>query len=173
MECRVINKEEFRDLTLEGLIKTINELPKTSLQDLRYSDLYQPIDRCHGIYIIKSPQDKYYFGKATKRCVADRIGAHFDSREGSYLNSFLKTVACSGCSKSLHQIYEAAVSWEFSVLFVEGNEGDTELAKLIELAERMLIIHYRKQQKCFNGCRRKEQYIGGTLSDIFVKYFNK
>lgn len=158
MKCSsIISKENFGNLTYEMLVKTINEIPKTTIRELRYSDLYQPRNSCHGIYIIKSPENKYYFGKATGRCIADRIGGHIDSRNDSFMNSFLKTVAGENFSdEDLHQTFIKTLDWELSVLFVEG-QGEYK-DKLIGLAEQLLIYHFKINNQCFNGCNRKNAF---------------
>jgi hypothetical protein len=56
--------------------------------------------------------------------VADRIGGHFDSRTGSFLNSLLGKLACEETDNSLHNAYIQILDWEFSVLFVEGKESE-------------------------------------------------
>lgn len=150
--CSIISKEDFGNLTYEKLVKKINEIPTTTIRELRYSDLYQPRNSCHGIYIIKSPDNKYYFGKATGRCVADRIGAHFDSRKGSYMNSLLKKVASDDSDYALQQSYNTIIDWQFGVLFIDGNESE-QLRKLIGLAERILIHHHNAIGQSFNSCK--------------------
>lgn len=158
MKCgRIIRKIDFGDLTYEMLVEQLHKIPKITLKELRYSDLYQPRNSCHGIYIIKSPDCKYYFGKATGRCIADRIGAHFDSRIDSFLNALLVKQAEEKTDEALHRAYESMLDWEFSVLFVEGEE-DEELSTLISLAERMLIYYHNKNHQSLNSCKRKNDY---------------
>lgn len=158
MKCfELISKDDFGNLTYDTLVEKIYEIPTTTIRELRYSDLYQRRNSCHGIYIIKSPENKYYFGKAIGRCMADRIGGHFDSRTGSFLNSLLGKLACDNTDDSLHNAYIQILDWEFSALFVEGEENE-ELKKLIGFAEQMLIYHFNKDNKCFNGCNRKRPY---------------
>lgn len=165
MKCcsSIISKEDFGNLTYEKLVEKINEIPTTTIKELRYSDLYQPRNSCHGIYIIKSPDNKYYFGKATGRSVAERIGGHIDSRKSSYMNSLLKNVAGKQNNyDDLHQTYSKVLGWEFSVLFVEGNsveDKDVELIQLITVAEQMLIYHFKNNNQCLNGCNRKQPYL--------------
>ena len=158
MKCsNIISEEDFGNLTYKMLVKTINDIPRTTIRELRYSDLYQPRNSCHGIYIIKSPENKYYFGKATGRCVADRIGGHIDSRNDSFINSFLKIVAGENFSdEDLHQAFIKTLDWEFSVLFVEGQGEDK--GKLIGLAEQLLIYYFKINNQCINGCNRKRPY---------------
>lgn len=158
MKCHsTINKKDFGNLTYKMLVEEINQIPRTTIKELRYSDLYQPRNSCHGIYIIKSPECKCYFGKATGRCIADRIGAHFDSRTGSFLNALLEKLADTNTDEALQEAYERILDWEVAVLFVEGEEDDI-LSKLIGLAERMLIYYHNKEHLCFNSCKRQRDY---------------
>ena len=165
MEQHIISQTELRQLTTAQLVEKIKTISTTTIKELRYSDLYQPQNSCHGIYFVASPEGKYYFGKAAKRCIADRIGAHFDSRKDGFLNSLLKNIAQSDNAEALHQCYNNIQDWHFGVLFVEGKE-DEPLYKLIELAERVLIFTYRQADKCFNGCNRRQGYPDCTLEEI-------
>lgn len=168
MKCSdIITQEELENLNLVQLIERINTIPKTTIKELRFSDLYQPRNSCHGIYFIKSPQNIIYIGTATKRCIADRIGGHFDSRKGSFLNSFLKKVAEEETDEAMHCAFMNVLDWEFSVLFTEGNETQS-LTKLTHFAEQLLIYYYTKHKQCLNGCRRKRPYsnLNFSLKDL-------
>lgn len=155
--CSIISQGEFEKLDLVKLIEKINEIPTISVKELRFSDLYQPRKSCHGIYIFKSPEGTHYFGKATGRCITDRIGAHFDSRSGGFLNSLLGKLACENTDEALHNAYIQILDWEFSVLFVEGEESEY-LKKIIGVAERMLIYDFQHRGKCFNRCNQNSLY---------------
>lgn len=149
-------------MKIPQLLKLVKSTPHTPLNDVKYSDLYQPVDSCHGIYFMVAPDESvYYIGKASKRCLADRMGAHFDSRKDSYMNSFLKAILAKqevkASDKKLNECYQQAKNWHFGVLFVKGEECE-QLYKLIELAERILIYYLLKEQRCLNGCNRKRPY---------------
>lgn len=165
MEQHFISQTELGLLTPSQLVEKFKTISTTTIKELRYSDLYQPKNSCHGIYFVASPEGKYYFGKATKRCIADRIGAHFDSREKGFLNTLLKKIAQSDNERDLHQCYNNIQDWHFGVVFVEGEEAES-LYKLIELVERVLIFTYRQTDKCFNGCNRQQGYPNSTLAEI-------
>ena len=165
--CSIISKEDFGNLTYDKLVEKIYEIPTTTIRELRYSDLYQRRNSCHGIYVIKSPENKYYFGKATGRSMVDRIGGHFDSREGSFLNSLLGKLACENTDDALHNAYIQILDWEFSVLFVEGKESEY-LKKIIGVAERMLIYDFYHNGMCLNGCNRKQPFPNLSISEIFT-----
>lgn len=163
--CSIISLGAFEKLNLVQLIEKINDIPTISIKELRYSDLYQPRKSCHGIYIIKSPEGKYYFGKATGRSMVDRIGGHFDSRTGSFLNSLLCKLAYENTDEALHNAYIQILDWEFSVLFIEDEESEY-LKKIIGVAERMLIYDFYQKDLCLNGRGRKHPFPNLSLSEL-------
>ena len=156
--CKTITQQELSNKNLLELLDFLKSIPAKTLKELRFSDLYQPWNSCNGIYFISSPDCKQiYMGKASRRCVADRIGAYFDSRENGFLNSFLKHIAKSKnltlSSANLHDCYKDVLDWRLSVMFVETD--NEEAVALINMIERMLIFHLRNYEICINHTNRR------------------
>ena len=49
----------------------------------------------HGIYVFKSQKGDVYVGKCTSRSFVERISAHFDNRDGAWMNTILKKISKS------------------------------------------------------------------------------
>ena len=64
--------------------------------DLRVQQLISPDPNLnHGIYVFKSQKGDIYVGKCTSRSFVERISAHFDNRDGAWMNTILKKISKS------------------------------------------------------------------------------
>jgi hypothetical protein len=160
MSCyKIIKQSELSNMNLSALIEYLKSLPTKTLKELRYSDVYQPEQSCHGLYFFVSPDHKkLYVGKSSSRCVADRIGANFDSRKSGFLNSLLKKISKIQYgdieSVNLHRTYQTILDWEITVLFVESNITN-ELTRLLSVVEGMLIFYFQQNDLCINTTNRR------------------
>lgn len=163
----VILENDLSLKTLDDVKQLMPSIPRKKLSDLRYYDLYQPEDRCLGLYFIESPDKKMlYIGKATSRTACDRLGAHFDCRVAAILNSLPKKVfqklygqankQTEPTDDDLHKIINGLKDWTIAVLFVEAGDV-TRTEKLISKTESMLIFDLQPCNggNCINGTNRK------------------
>lgn len=163
----VILENDLSLKTLDDVKQLMASIPRKKLSDLRYYDLYQPEDRCLGLYFIESPDKKMlYIGKATSRTVCDRLGAHFDCRVAAILNSLPKKVfqklygqankQTEPTDDDLHKIINGLKGWTIAVLFVKANNV-AYTQKLISKIESMLIFDLQPYNggNCINGTNRK------------------
>ena len=158
---RVIDECTLAQSTLDQIKQLISSIPRKKLKDLRYYDLYQPKESCLGLYFIESPAgDMLYIGKATSRTICERVGAHFDSRADSILNSLPKKVFSkynSGdpSSEGLHGVIQGFGNWTIAVLFVKVSNLD-KAKYLISKTESLLIFDLQPPKgNCINGTNRK------------------
>ena len=159
----VILENDLSLKTLDDVKQLMASIPRKTLSDLRYYDLYQPEDSCLGLYFIESPDKKMlYIGKATSRTVCDRLGAHFDCRVAAILNSLSKKIfqnengQMTPTDDDLHKIINGLKDWTIAVLFVEAGDV-TRTEKLISKTESMLIFDLQPCNggNCINGTNRK------------------
>ena len=157
-----MNNHDFVQKTLEEINQLISSIPRKKLLDLHYCDLYQPEESCLGLYFIESPDGKMlYIGKVTSRTICERIGAHFDSRVDSILNSLPKKVfektnnSKEFSSEELDNVIQGLWDWAIAVLFVMVDNVD-KTKHLISKAESLLIFDMQPPKgNCINGTNRK------------------
>ena len=78
------------------LKEEINRREGINVGDLRVQQLISPDPNLnHGIYIFKSQKGDIYVGKCTSRSFVERISAHFDNRDGAWMNTILKKISKS------------------------------------------------------------------------------
>lgn len=153
-------------MTLSDIERLAASIPQKPLKELRFYDLYQAEFSSWGLYFIESPcGDMLYIGKATSRSVGDRVSAHLDCRDSSFLNSLPKAVLKSrrynsdnkvDINNRLNDIITELREWNISVLFVEFDDTSREYTKhLIQKIESLLIYDYRPKGKCINSSHRK------------------
>ncbi len=159
----VILENDLSLKTLDDVKQLMASIPRKTLSDLRYYDLYQPEDSCLGLYFIESPDKKMlYIGKATSRTVCDRLGAHFDCRVAAILKSLSKKIfqnengQMTPTDDDLHKIISGLKDWTIAVLFVKANNV-AYTQKLISKIESMLIFDLQPYNggNCINGTNRK------------------
>jgi hypothetical protein len=161
---KIIKESILSQMTLVEIETLVNSIPKKSLGSLCYYDLYQPDTCCKGLYFIESPDKRrLYIGKASSRCVGERISAHLDSRANSMLNSLPKKVFSHNnpysniTNKDLHNILIELQDWKVSVLFVERDE-DSTVKTLIGKVESLLIADCQFHGgHCINHSIRKKK----------------
>lgn len=102
-----------------------------------------------------------YIGKATSRTICEPIGAHFDSRVDSILNSLPKKVfektnySEEFSSEELDNVIQGLWDWAIAVLFVKADDVD-KTKRLISKAESLLIFDMQPlKDNCINGTNRK------------------
>lgn len=81
---------------LAELKEEITRREGINVSDLRVQQLISPDPNLnHGIYIFKNDSKEIYVGKCTSRSFVERISAHFDNRDGAWLNTILKKISKS------------------------------------------------------------------------------
>ena len=84
------------DYQLEELIAAIHQVEGIKVADLRIHQLISEDQNLnHGIYIFKNNLKEIYVGKCTSRSFVERISAHFDNRDGAWMNTILKKISKS------------------------------------------------------------------------------
>lgn len=78
------------------LKEEITRLEGINVGDLRVHQLISEDPNLnHGIYVFKSQKGDIYVGKCTSRSFVERISAHFDNRDGAWMNTILKKISKS------------------------------------------------------------------------------
>ena len=158
---KIIKESDLSEMSLIEIEDLVKSIPTKLLGDLKYYDLYQPEYSCKGLYFIESPDGlELYIGKASSRCVGDRISAHLDSRVPSMLNSLPKKVfrhnnqSAEITNEILHDVLDAMRNWKVSVLLVESNNS-CSLKSLINKVESLLILDLQPPKgNCINSTKR-------------------
>lgn len=84
------------DYQLEELIASIHQVEGIKVADLHIHQLISEDPNLnHGIYIFKNDSQEIYVGKCTSRSFVERISAHFDNRDGAWMNTILKKISKS------------------------------------------------------------------------------
>ena len=66
---------------------------RTTLEDLRYSDLMFDERYCNGIYLFFEGDECCYVGSNVSRSIVERVGGHLALRQRDYMNSMVKYLA--------------------------------------------------------------------------------
>jgi|GEM_PF-608468 hypothetical protein len=96
MSQYLIEYSSIKDISLKEIKIIIEGTDGLALRDLKMKDLSQfenkKIFPGLGIYIFRNTDSILYVGKTTSRSFIDRVPSHFDLRDASKMNTFLRKV---------------------------------------------------------------------------------
>ena len=108
-----------------------------SVGHLRVQQLISPNPNLnHGIYIFKNDSKEIYVGKCTSRSFVERISAHFDNRDGAWMNTILKKISKSN-SITIQEAYFYFLKY-FQLILIPVNTEIFTKTKIITLEKELI-----------------------------------
>jgi len=136
------------DYKLEEVIAAIHQVEGIKVADLRVHQLISEDQNLnHGIYIFKNNLKEIYVGKCTSCSFVERISAHFDNRDGAWMNTILKKISKSK-NTTIQEAYNYFLS-SFELILIPLTENFIENNNVNALEKELIncIATLNKKRK--------------------------
>jgi hypothetical protein len=152
----------IKNLTVATLVELILANEKKLIGELKFVDLIYKKQSMIGVYLIFDSANKpAYIGKTGSRAILERMAAHFDLRQGAFMNSFLCALAGKKKSRKGIQATEEDIkkiynkSLKYKIVFIQILDKD--------IITRLESILLRELVPPLNSIRGKRAYDLTTL----------
>jgi mRNA deadenylase 3'-5' endonuclease subunit Ccr4 len=157
-----LHLEDYFDQTLNQLAYDMRFTPKTRAGDITLRELASTLERPNGVYAFYDQAADgvcLYVGKASSQSYIARIAMHFDPREESWMNQFVRKLRDTnfpGAYDSAHnQGLEQYIIF-LGLLFAEGAEDNSLRSQRINALESILRTHLaprlNSRRGKYDGC---------------------
>lgn len=156
IERNFISFDEIENLTIDELIKKIIGNKKLIIGELKLVDLIFENQSMTGIYVIFDKNNEaVYVGKTGSRAILERFAAHFDLRQGAFMNSFLCALAGKrkqrngphATEEDLKNVYQNALTHKLVFVQIPNTEEHkAKISKLESLISRKLETKYNSRR---------------------------
>lgn len=137
---------KISDKTVGEIIMSVSSAPGIRLADIRFGDLLIERKSPNGLYVLFNEHGQCsYIGKAGSRTLLERVASHFDLRENSWLNSFLRHLTGKPSSRTkanatgleLESVLDAALNHTIVAIQFDDPALDRKLMDKLEGALRV------------------------------------
>lgn len=165
----VCNCKKSKADNLASLITLLKKTAPIPIKDLLFTDLMLPVGKCHGIYAFceggnyhlqickgekTSDESYWYIGKASGKCIVERIGAHFTPRQKDYGNTLLRHIAEVVCGSkddaSIAKVFDIMQDLSLKVIYFEEATDECERTCINELENELI----KQLKPAFNWPKR-------------------